>query len=352
MARSLPPGLRPFFLDQLSAADLAALQAPGGTLSAARVSFASRDRVRLLGLEAMAVVAGAAFDPEDPVVVGDWVLVSQDSDPPVVYRRLDRSSCLRRRKPLGGVQAVAANLDLALICTAMGADLNPRRVERWAALCQEAGVPARVLLTKVDPGADPAGALHALAPLGLSVTPLSALHGEGVETVRGWLQPGDTATLLGSSGVGKSTLINALLGATIQETGDIRAIDEKGRHTTTSRSLHAMPGGAYLVDNPGVREVGLVETGGVAEAFPEIDALLRAAAFGAAATRARWAAPWRRRWRRASWMAALAAWKKLEDEARAEVQRRVEGARTDARLSTQKARGRNARFSEPAKRRP
>ena len=273
MPPALPDGLSEFFADQLDADTRAALADPEDPLELTRVAFVSRDRVRLLGVSDMGQL-GLVFDPEDPTVVGDWVLVDTGQDPPLVRRRLDRTGVLRRRKPLGGVQPVAANLDLALVCTAMGEELNLRRVERWLALCAEAAVPALVVLTKADPDRDAATALACLRETGAEVIAVSGLYGTGVAGIRARLAPGQTATLLGSSGVGKSTLLNALFEAEAQETGGVRRGDEKGRHTTTARSLHALPGGAFLVDNPGVREVGLVDPGGVTTSFPEIDALM------------------------------------------------------------------------------
>lgn len=274
MSPMMPDGFTQFFLGQLDFDELQAALDPEHPLTPARVSFVSRDRVRLLGVTKMAQLSGAVFDPEDPTVVGDWVLADATLDPPIVTRRLRRTGVLRRRKPTGGVQPVAANLDLAMICTAMGGDLNVRRVERWLALCADAGVAALVVLTKADPDQDPTADLAALRTTGTDAVAVSALHGMGVDGIRARLGPGQTATLLGSSGVGKSTLVNALLGVMAQETGGVRVGDDKGRHTTTARSLHALPGGAFLVDNPGVREVGLVDPGGVTTTFPEIEQLL------------------------------------------------------------------------------
>ena len=273
MHPALPDGLSAFFHEQLDAETRALLTAPDTPIRLTRVAFVSRDRVRLLGVTDMGQL-GQVFDPEDPTVVGDWVLVDTRADPPLVTRRLERTGVLRRRRPLGGVQPVAANLDLALVCTAMGEDLNLRRVERWLALCAEARVPALVVLTKADPDRDAGPSIARLEETGAEVVAVSGLHGTGVSEIRDRLAPGQTATLLGSSGVGKSTLLNALFEAETQETGGVRKGDEKGRHTTTARSLHALPGGAFLVDNPGVREVGLVDPGGVTTSFPEIDALM------------------------------------------------------------------------------
>lgn len=250
----------------LGAFDPTAAQRP------ARVSFTSRERARLLGQAGPMAIHP---HPDDPVVVGDWVWADTAQDPPIVLRRLERRNVLRRRKPDGSVQPVAANLDLALVCTAFGRDLNLRRAERWLALCHEAEVQPLIVLTKADPGRDVDAAVRELEALeGADVLAVSAHHGVGIDVLRARLGPGTTSTLLGTSGAGKSTLLNALMGDEAQETQAVRDGDAKGRHTTTARSMFALPNGAFLVDNPGVREVGLVDTAGVGAAFPEIEALL------------------------------------------------------------------------------
>jgi len=278
-------GLTQHFLAQLDEHELSAVvqqcsSTPSESpISIGRVAFVSRDRVRLLHPRhpehPLPLVAGSLFDPQDPVLVGDWVVVRDDHDPPLVLRRLERSTVIRRKSPSGGVQAVSANIDTALLCTAHGGDLNVRRMERWLAIAAEAGITPVVVLTKADDGVDLDADLDALSALGeVEIIPVSALDGRGMAALRARLPPGRTAALLGSSGVGKSTLLNALLGEDRQDTGEIRRSDERGKHTTTTRTLHLLPSGALLVDNPGVREVGLLAPEGVGAAFPEVEALL------------------------------------------------------------------------------
>jgi ribosome biogenesis GTPase len=269
-------GFRQSFLSQLEGDALMGVFDPSSSVRPGRVSFVSRDRARALfgAGPAVGVLLPARFcDPADPVLVGDWLVVDVSNDPPLALQRLERDSELRRRDPGGGIQRVAANLDLGLICTAVGADFSVRRAERWMALCHEAGITPVLLLTKADPGRDVSAEVAALERLGAEVVALSALHGTGIPQLAERLA-GQTSCMLGSSGVGKSTLLNALLGEEAQDTGGVRDGDDKGRHTTTARSLWRLPGGGLLVDNPGVREVGLIDEDGVGAVFPEVDALL------------------------------------------------------------------------------
>lgn len=271
-------GLSPFFLSQLDPDVLAGVFDPAAPLRPGRLCFLSRDRGLVLqgpGPAQPVLLPARLIDPDDPLLVGDWVVVDSapPHDPPVVRHRLRRSSLLRRRAPGGGIQPMAANVDLALVCTALGADLSVRRAERWLALCHEAGIPALVVLTKADPGVSLDAARAAFAALDTELLAVSALHGTGLSALRERLA-GQTATLLGSSGVGKTTLRNALCDDPGEATAAVRPGDDKGRHTTTARRLWRLASGGLLVDNPGVREVGLVDEEGVAEVFPEIEALL------------------------------------------------------------------------------
>ena len=186
--------------------------------------------------------------------MGDWVLVDSAADPPLLVRRLGARTVLRRRDPEGGSQPVAANLDVALICTALGHELSVRRVERWCVLCAEAGIQAVVVVTKADGDVEVGPALEALSVLqGVPVLPVSGLERRGLDAVREVLPAGALGALLGSSGVGKSTLINALLQTEAQATGAVQETDDRGRHTTTAH-LFGLPWGAFLIDNPGTRE--------------------------------------------------------------------------------------------------
>lgn len=273
-------GLSQHFIAQLEGDALSGAFDPSAPVLPARVSFVSRNRGRVLvgaGPSLPLLLPARLCDPSDPVVVGDWVVVDRSTDPPVALGRLDRRTVLRRRSPSGGSQPVAANLDVGLICTALGGDLSVRRVERWLAVCHEAEVEPLVVVTKADPDRTEAlaSARAALSALGdVEVVAVSALHGVGVDTLARHLDSGRTGTLLGSSGVGKSTLLNALLGAATQAVGGVRDGDDKGRHTTTSRSLFELPGGGLLVDNPGVREVGLVDPAGLDAVFADVEAVL------------------------------------------------------------------------------
>lgn len=211
--------------------------------------------------------------PMGKLAVGDWVL----ADDLRVHRVLNRSSLLHRFAAGSGVarQLIAANIDTLLIVTSCNADFNEARLERYLVLAGAAGITPVIVLTKADT-ADPAEFVIRAKGLqrDLAVVALNAKGPDVAQRLAAWLQPGKTLALLGSSGVGKSTLANAL-GAPIQDTGDIREDDAKGRHTTTARHLLLASGDRVLIDTPGMRELQLdPEAVDITVVFPEIIELM------------------------------------------------------------------------------
>ena len=208
--------------------------------------------------------------------VGDWILFDLESRR--VVRRLERKSLFQRRAPGTDrrTQLIAANIDTLFVVSSCNQDFNEARIERYLALAREAGVMAVIVLTKADLADDPAEFVRAASILtpGILVETVNARDKETLGCLDDWLGSGQTTALLGSSGVGKSTISNSLLGHDQIETRETRSGDEKGRHTTTSRSLFRLPGGAWLLDTPGMRELQLTDLQtGLDEVFAEISAL-------------------------------------------------------------------------------
>ncbi|KZY54118.1 ribosome small subunit-dependent GTPase A [Sulfitobacter sp. KE29] len=225
-------------------------------------------------------VAGDGIDetipPGPEATVGDWLLL--DRARPRSSRVLDRKSLIKRRAPGTGreVQLIAANIDTIFVVTSCNADFNVARLERYVALAFEAGIEPMIVLTKADiaedtvPYIDAAQAVSERVP----VVALDARGAEPVEALADWCKPGRTVAFLGSSGVGKSTMTNALLSTQAIATQDIRDDDAKGRHTTTRRELHATPSGCLVLDTPGMRELQLTDAAaGIADVFEDIEAL-------------------------------------------------------------------------------
>lgn len=193
------------------------------------------------------------------LAVGDWVLIAPDAHgEPWVQERITPLTHIARRDADGRRHPVVSNVDTALLVMGLDDDYNPRRLERFLTLVQTQGVTPVVVLTKAD--AVPServeqalAELRARLPRGLEMLALDGRDASNADRLAPWLGRGQTLVLLGSSGAGKSTLTNALLGSAVQDTGAVREHDSRGKHTTTSRSLHRLPGGACVIDTPGVR---------------------------------------------------------------------------------------------------
>jgi len=218
--------------------------------------------------------------------VGDWVVLRNDDA--VIERVLTRQTCLSRKQPEREIreQILAANIDVLFIVSGLDRDYNERRIERFLVMANESGARPVVLLNKSDLadelGLDLQAIVHRtqlLSP-GVTVLPLSALSDHGLDALPSQLAPGQTAALIGSSGVGKSTILNRLLGDERQRTTAVRASDSRGRHTTTSRQLFVMPGGWLLMDLPGLREVQLwASPENVESSFDDIQELAQTCRF-------------------------------------------------------------------------
>lgn len=251
---------------------------PACTNTPARITAVHRDR-----LAALAPEGETLLTPDRPTggfAVGDWVLTDAEAR---VQSLLERQTELSRRAAgtHAAGQLIAANTDVLFITSSCNADFNPARLERYLALAHQAGCYPVVVLTKADACDNPGAYRRAAEQLDpfLTVLTLDARDPAELRQMLGWVRPGQTAALAGSSGVGKTTLANGLTGRA-EATQDIREDDAKGRHTTTARHLHRMVNGGWLVDTPGMRALRLTDSAeGIAEVFADLEDLARACRF-------------------------------------------------------------------------
>lgn len=219
--------------------------------------------------------------------VGDWVAISprREEGAATIHAVLLRRSAFSRKVPgehTTEEQIVAANVDIAFLVMGLDRDFNVRRLERYLTLAWDSGATPVIALNKADTCADVGTKIAAVEAVagGVSVHAISAVQGEGVAALKEYLQPGKTAALLGSSGVGKSTLANCLSGLETQQVGGVRENDGRGRHTTTHRELVVLPNGAVLIDNPGMRELQLwADEEGLKQSFEDVESLAASCRF-------------------------------------------------------------------------
>ncbi len=265
-------GWTPYFQSQLDLDDIE-------TLCPVRVMAVHRGHLDVAGPDyegSIPPFTENADDEEAVPTVGDWVLI--DPGTKRACRLLDRTSLFKRRSAGTSrrTQLIAANVGTLLIVSSCNQDFNIARLERYLALAREAQVTPVVVLTKADMTDDPrayARQAESLLP-GLLVETVDARDRENLTCLEPWCKAGQTLAVVGSSGVGKSTLTNTLLGSGDIATQGIREDDAKGRHTTTGRALHRLPGGAWLIDTPGMRELQLTDVQeGIDDVFADIVAL-------------------------------------------------------------------------------
>ena len=290
----------PAAADRLAAfgwtAELALAHAPHAALGRepARVVAEDRGSYQVVGPagEVRAAVSGrfrfeADADPSAYPAVGDWVAVEGGmTGDTIIHALLPRRTALVRQAAgkRTEAQVVGANLDTVFVVASLNADLNLRRLERYVAAAWESGAEPVVLLSKADLGGDDdavEAVLLAVAGVaaGASIVVVSSFDGRGVDEVRDRIGAGRTVAFVGSSGVGKSTLLNRLAGEERAMVREIREDDARGRHTTTRRQLHLLPEGGLILDTPGMRELSLWDADGLDQSFADLDAIVERCRF-------------------------------------------------------------------------
>lgn len=266
-------GLVPFFTQQL--ADAGLLQDRLGRVTSvqrSKTTVVCDSGERIVELSAALLQAAAIDRP----TVGDWVVLDESFSK--INQVLERKSLFKRLGAgrTGEIQPIAANIDILFIVTSCNEEFKESRLERYLALCAEAGAMPVIVLTKADLVDDVDDYVRRArsTQAGVPVETANALDPATLDGVRAWIDSTSTVALVGSSGVGKSTLLNTLAGRSLTATGEVREQDMKGRHTTTHRELHTLPSGGLLIDVPGMRELRVAEVNeSIATVFEDIEHL-------------------------------------------------------------------------------